>query len=66
MLGVGLGYRTEEFAVFSVPLAEAREPIHLKGIEISRRLWTEETVTHKAALAARAGPSAFASRAARS
>lgn len=46
MLGVGLGYRTEEFAVFGVPMAERVSRL-TEGIEIIRRLWTEETVTHK-------------------
>ena len=46
MLGVGLGYRAEEFAVFGVPMSERVSRL-TEGIEIIRRLWTEETVTHK-------------------
>ncbi len=46
MLGVGLGYRTEEFAVFGVPMTERVSRL-TEGIEIIRRLWTEEIVTHK-------------------
>ncbi len=45
MLGVGLGYRTEEFAVFKVPMAERVSRL-TEGVEIIRRLWTEERVTH--------------------
>jgi alkanesulfonate monooxygenase SsuD/methylene tetrahydromethanopterin reductase-like flavin-dependent oxidoreductase (luciferase family) len=45
LLGVGLGYRTEEFAVFGVPLAERVSRL-TEGIEIIRRLWTEDRVTH--------------------
>jgi len=45
MLGVGLGYRAEEFAVFKVPLAERVSRL-TEGIEIIRRLWTEDLVTH--------------------
>ena len=46
LLGLGLGYRTEEFAVFGVPMSERVSRL-TEGIEIIRRLWTEETVTHK-------------------
>jgi alkanesulfonate monooxygenase SsuD/methylene tetrahydromethanopterin reductase-like flavin-dependent oxidoreductase (luciferase family) len=45
MLGVGLGYRPEEFAVFKVPMAERVSRL-TEGIEIIRRLWTEDRVTH--------------------
>ncbi len=45
MLGVGLGYRAEEFAVFKVPLAERVSRL-TEGVEIIRRLWTEDRVTH--------------------
>ena len=45
MLGVGLGYRTEEFAIFGVPLAERVSRL-TEGVEIIRRLWTEDAVTH--------------------
>lgn len=45
MLGVGLGYRPEEFAIFGVPMAERVSRL-VEGVEIIRRLWTEDRVTH--------------------
>ena len=45
LLGVGLGYRSEEFAIFGVPMAERVSRLG-EGIEIIRRLWTEDAVTH--------------------
>ncbi|MGH7357070.1 MAG: LLM class flavin-dependent oxidoreductase [Candidatus Rokuibacteriota bacterium] len=46
MLGVGLGYRPEEFAVFGVPMRERVSRL-TEGVEIIRRLWTEDKVTHR-------------------
>ena len=46
LLGVGLGYRPEEFAIFGVPMAERVSRL-AEGIEIIRRLWTEDGVTHR-------------------
>jgi alkanesulfonate monooxygenase SsuD/methylene tetrahydromethanopterin reductase-like flavin-dependent oxidoreductase (luciferase family) len=46
LLGVGLGYRTEEFAIFGVPMAERVSRL-TEGVEIVRRLWTEDRVTHR-------------------
>ena len=46
LLGVGLGYRLEEFALFRVAMAE-RVGRLVEGIEIIRRLWTEDDVTHR-------------------
>ncbi|HEY7038904.1 MAG TPA: LLM class flavin-dependent oxidoreductase [Methylomirabilota bacterium] len=46
LLGVGLGYRPEEFAVFGVPMAERVSRL-VEGVEIIRRLWTEDKVTHR-------------------
>jgi alkanesulfonate monooxygenase SsuD/methylene tetrahydromethanopterin reductase-like flavin-dependent oxidoreductase (luciferase family) len=46
MLGVGLGYRPEEFAVFDVPMKERVSRL-TEGVEIIRRLWTEDRVTHR-------------------
>jgi alkanesulfonate monooxygenase SsuD/methylene tetrahydromethanopterin reductase-like flavin-dependent oxidoreductase (luciferase family) len=46
LLGVGLGYRPEEFAVFGVPMAERVSRL-TEGVEIIRRLWTEDRVTHR-------------------
>src|SRR5919197_3666186 len=38
LLGVGLGYRREEFAVFGVAMAERVSRL-TEGVEIIRRLW---------------------------
>lgn len=46
LLGVGLGYRAEEFAVFGVPMAERVSRL-TEGVEIIRRLWMEDRVTHR-------------------
>jgi alkanesulfonate monooxygenase SsuD/methylene tetrahydromethanopterin reductase-like flavin-dependent oxidoreductase (luciferase family) len=46
LLGVGLGYRAEEFAVFGVPMGERVSRL-VEGIEVIRRLWSEERVTHR-------------------
>jgi alkanesulfonate monooxygenase SsuD/methylene tetrahydromethanopterin reductase-like flavin-dependent oxidoreductase (luciferase family) len=43
--GVGLGYRPEEFEMFGVPMKQ-RVSRMVEGIEIIRRLWTEDSVTH--------------------
>src|SRR5262244_2850275 len=45
LLGVGLGYRPEEFAIFGVPMAERVSRL-VEGVEIIRRLWTEDGVVH--------------------
>ncbi|MBX9701329.1 MAG: LLM class flavin-dependent oxidoreductase, partial [Acetobacteraceae bacterium] len=46
VLGVGLGYREEEFGAFGIPLAE-RAPRMTEQIALMRRLWSEERVSHK-------------------
>ena len=46
MLGVGLGYRPEEFAMFGVPMKERTSRL-AEGVEIIKRLWSEDKVTHK-------------------
>jgi alkanesulfonate monooxygenase SsuD/methylene tetrahydromethanopterin reductase-like flavin-dependent oxidoreductase (luciferase family) len=46
MLGVGLGYRAEEFAVFGVPMAERVSRL-TEGVEVVRRLWAEDRVVHR-------------------
>jgi alkanesulfonate monooxygenase SsuD/methylene tetrahydromethanopterin reductase-like flavin-dependent oxidoreductase (luciferase family) len=46
LLGLGLGYRPEEFAIFGVPIKERASRL-TEGVEIIRRLWTEERVTHE-------------------
>ncbi len=44
-LGVGLGYRQEEFDMFRVPMKQ-RASRMAEGVEIIRRLWSEDNVTH--------------------
>lgn len=44
-LGVGLGYRQEEFDAYGVSMNQ-RVGRAIEGIEIIRRLWSEPTVTH--------------------
>jgi alkanesulfonate monooxygenase SsuD/methylene tetrahydromethanopterin reductase-like flavin-dependent oxidoreductase (luciferase family) len=46
VLGVGLGYREEEFTAFGVPLNE-RAPRLAEQVALMRRLWTEEHVRHE-------------------
>lgn len=46
VLGVGLGYRPEEFTAFGMTLKE-RAPRLEESIALIRRLWTEDKVTHK-------------------
>jgi alkanesulfonate monooxygenase SsuD/methylene tetrahydromethanopterin reductase-like flavin-dependent oxidoreductase (luciferase family) len=45
IVGVGIGYRPEEFAAFGIPLSE-RVPRLLEGLEVMRRLWTQEHVEY--------------------
>jgi len=45
-LGVGVGYRVEEFAGLGIP-REQRNGRANEGLEIIRRLWEGETVTYK-------------------
>jgi alkanesulfonate monooxygenase SsuD/methylene tetrahydromethanopterin reductase-like flavin-dependent oxidoreductase (luciferase family) len=45
VLGIGIGYREAEFAVFNVPLEERVRRMS-ESIEILRRLWTEDKVTY--------------------
>jgi len=45
LLGVGLGYRPEEFQIFGVPLSERVSRL-TEAVEIIRRLWSEDRVTH--------------------
>ena len=45
VLGVGLGYRAPEFDSFAIPLKE-RAPRFVESIQLMRRLWTEDRVTH--------------------
>lgn len=46
ILGVGLGYRQAEFDMFKVPIKQ-RVSRMVEGIEVIRRLWTEDNVTHQ-------------------
>lgn len=46
VLGVGIGYREEEFEAFGVPMSE-RVPRFKEGIELIRRLWSEDRVTYQ-------------------
>lgn len=46
ILGVGLGYREEEFAMYKVPMKERVSRLE-EGVEIIRRLWSEDKVTFK-------------------
>jgi alkanesulfonate monooxygenase SsuD/methylene tetrahydromethanopterin reductase-like flavin-dependent oxidoreductase (luciferase family) len=45
VLGIGVGYRDTEFQTFNVPLKERAQRIN-ESIEIMRRLWTEDKITH--------------------
>ena len=45
LLGVGLGYRTEEYQIFGVPMSE-RVRRFTEAVDIIRRLWSEDRVTH--------------------
>ena len=45
VLGVGLGYREQEYEAFGVPLTE-RLPRFVESLGLIRRLWTEDRVTH--------------------
>jgi alkanesulfonate monooxygenase SsuD/methylene tetrahydromethanopterin reductase-like flavin-dependent oxidoreductase (luciferase family) len=43
IVGVGLGYRPEECAAFGIKMSE-RVPRMLEGLEVMRRLWTQDHV----------------------
>jgi alkanesulfonate monooxygenase SsuD/methylene tetrahydromethanopterin reductase-like flavin-dependent oxidoreductase (luciferase family) len=45
VLGLGLGYRQEEFDSIGVPFKE-RVPRLVEGIEVIRKLWREDVVEH--------------------
>ena len=45
LFGVGLGYRPEEYQMFGVPMSE-RVGRFTEAVEIIRRLWSEDRVTH--------------------
>ena len=46
LLGVGLGYRPEEYAIYGVPMTE-RISRFTEAVGIIRRLWSEDNVTHR-------------------
>src|SRR5438270_11449594 len=46
ILGVGLGYRPDEFNAFGVPISE-RAARMAESIRLIRRLWTKDRVTFK-------------------
>lgn len=46
ILGVGLGYREEEFAMYRVPMKERVSRLE-EGVAIIQRLWSEDKVTFK-------------------
>jgi alkanesulfonate monooxygenase SsuD/methylene tetrahydromethanopterin reductase-like flavin-dependent oxidoreductase (luciferase family) len=46
VFGVGLGYREEEFDAFRVPMKQ-RVKRFTGHLELIKRLWTEESVTHE-------------------
>jgi alkanesulfonate monooxygenase SsuD/methylene tetrahydromethanopterin reductase-like flavin-dependent oxidoreductase (luciferase family) len=46
LLGVGLGYRPEEYEMYRVPMPD-RVSRFAEGVEIIKRLWSEDRVTHR-------------------
>jgi alkanesulfonate monooxygenase SsuD/methylene tetrahydromethanopterin reductase-like flavin-dependent oxidoreductase (luciferase family) len=46
LLGVGLGYRTEEYEIFGISMSERVSRL-TEAVEIIRRLWSEDHVTHR-------------------
>ena len=48
IIGLGLGYRQEEFNSIGVPMKE-RVPRFVEGVEVIRKLWRDDVVEHRAA-----------------
>ena len=46
LLGVGLGYRPEEYEMYGVAMSERASRL-AEGVEIVKRLWSEDRVTHR-------------------
>jgi alkanesulfonate monooxygenase SsuD/methylene tetrahydromethanopterin reductase-like flavin-dependent oxidoreductase (luciferase family) len=46
IFGAGLGYRDQEYEAFGIEAAE-RVPRFLESLEVIKRLWTEDEVTHR-------------------
>src|SRR5262245_26368602 len=45
LFGIGLGYRPEEYAIYGIAMKQ-RVGRFLEAVEIIRRLWSEDNVTH--------------------
>lgn len=45
IFGAGMGYRADEFSAIGVPMKE-RVGRFIEGLELIKRLWTEDAVTH--------------------
>jgi probable F420-dependent oxidoreductase len=45
LLGIGLGYRQEEYAIYGIPMRE-RVARFTEAIAIIKRLWSEDSVSH--------------------
>ncbi len=45
LFGIGLGYRPEEYAIYGIPMRQ-RVGRFMEAIEIIRRLWSEDNVSH--------------------
>src|SRR3984957_10691884 len=45
LLGLGVGYRQEEFDSIGIPFKE-RVPRFVEGVEVIRKLWRDDTVEH--------------------
>src|SRR5438128_2822656 len=46
IIGLGLGYRKEEFASIGVPIKE-RVPRFVESVEVIKKLWRDDVVEHK-------------------
>ena len=46
IIGLGLGYRAEEFASIGVPFKE-RVPRFIEGVEVIRKMWRDDVVEHR-------------------
>jgi len=46
IIGLGLGYRPEEFASIGVPIKE-RVPRFVESVEVIKKLWRDDVVEHK-------------------
>jgi alkanesulfonate monooxygenase SsuD/methylene tetrahydromethanopterin reductase-like flavin-dependent oxidoreductase (luciferase family) len=46
IIGLGLGYRQEEFASIGVPFKE-RVPRFVEGVEVIRKMWRDDVVEHR-------------------